>query len=203
MRHREGSPLPISRAGLPFQKLRNHVVRAVLLADVINGKPTRMIQGAQDTRFMLKLAQTLSRSKKFRSGFEGDNPIEERIVCVRHLAHAATRLAATGFRKGRVWCRGREAFVRAIIACASRRADETIMGERSAKRWLDQSFEVLVHLKRPRAKSWELRRCLGRSSQQVFTKVNADRDFDWCPSAHLSATVASSRGSPSGRSTTS
>jgi hypothetical protein len=33
-------------------------------------------------------------------------------------------------------------------------------------------------------------------SRHVFTKVNADRDFDWCPRAHLSATVASSRGSP-------
>ena len=31
-------------------------------------------------------------------------------------------------------------------------------------------------------------------SRQVFTKVNADRDIDWCPRAHLSATVASSRG---------
>jgi hypothetical protein len=130
MRHRESAPrCQFLAQGLPFQKLRNQVAHAVLLADVTNGKHTRMIQSAQDMRASSSNRRRRSASLEKTFGYDLDRDGAIKAYRVRGTPRPCRpRPAATGFRKDRVSCQRLQPCARNYSLYITLRADATTLG---------------------------------------------------------------------------
>jgi hypothetical protein len=65
-------------------------VRTVLIANIENGEKVVMVQGAENSRFLLKSVQAISiRGKGGRQDLNRDTSVEASVTSAVDLAHAA------------------------------------------------------------------------------------------------------------------
>jgi hypothetical protein len=75
---------------MSFEKFRDEVGRAVVLADVVDGEDVWMIQRSDGAGFLLEATQAIGVFREsFRQDFDRNVAAEARVLRAKHFAHSA------------------------------------------------------------------------------------------------------------------
>ena len=87
---RQGAVVELRAQAAAFEQLGNDEGRAVLLADIVNGKNVGMIQRRDRARFLLEATEPVGvAGKRLRQHLERDLAAKARIASAIHLSHTA------------------------------------------------------------------------------------------------------------------